>query len=116
MRHRKTGKILGRKVGPRRALIKGLAQSLVLYEKIRTTRAKAQAVRPYAERLVTLAKQPTLAHRRQLMTKLPTEGAVKKLLEVLGPRYKDRRGGYTRATKLGRRQGDQAEIVVVEFV
>jgi large subunit ribosomal protein L17 len=116
MRHRKKGKILGRKIGPRRALVKGLAQSLVLYEKIQTTLAKAQTVRPYVERLVTLAKEPTLTHRRQLLTKLPTEGAVRKLIEVLGPRYKDRKGGYTRMVKLGRRQGDQAEVALVEFV
>lgn len=116
MRHRKKGKILGRKIGPRRALVKGLAQSLILYEKIRTTLAKAQTVRPYVERLVTTAKNPTLANRRQLLAKLSTEGAVRKLIEVLGPRYKERKGGYTRITKLGRRQGDQAEVVQIEFV
>ena len=116
MRHRNKGKLFGRKIGPRRALVKGLAQNLILYEKIRTTHAKAKTVRPYAEKLVTLAKRPTLANRRQLLKRLPTEGAVRKLIEVLGPRYAERRGGYTRITKLGRRAGDQAEMAQIEFV
>ncbi len=116
MRHRKSGKILDRKVGPRRALVKNLAQSLVLYEKVQTTQAKARVVRPYVERLVTVGKEPSLAHRRLLLQRLPTEGAVRKVLEVLGPRYKSRAGGYTRITKLGLRQGDRAAMVQVEFV
>jgi len=116
MRHRKRGKVLDRKVGPRRALYKNLAQSLVLYEKIKTTEAKAKALRPYVERLVTIAKEPTLAHRRLLHTRLPTEGAVRKLLEVLGPRYRNRHGGYTRIIKLGTRQGDRASVAQIEFV
>lgn len=116
MRHRKTGKILDRKVGPRTALIKNLAQSIVLYEKLKTTHAKAKVVRPYVERLVTLAKEPTLAHRRLLLRRLPTENAVRKLIDVLGPRYKSRAGGYTRITKLGTRPGDRAEVAHIEFV
>lgn len=97
-------------------MLKNLAASLVLYEKVRTTEAKARLVRPYVERLITTAKQPTLAHRRQLLAKLPGEGPVKKLLEVLGPRYQDRRGGYTRTVKLGTRVGDQARVVQIEFI
>ncbi len=116
MRHRKSGKILDRKVGPRKALIKNLAQSVILYEKVKTTQAKAKAVRPYVERLVTIAKEPTLANRRLLLRRLPTENAVRKLIEVLGPRYKGRAGGYTRITKLGFRAGDRAAVSLVEFV
>lgn len=116
MRHQRKGKILDRKTGPRRALLRGLATNLILYEKIQTTRAKAKAVRPQAERLVTLAKEPTLAHRRLLLSRVYTEGAVKKLLEVLGPRYKERKGGYTRIINLKQRQGDGAPIVQIEFV
>lgn len=116
MRHRKVGKVLDRKVGPRTALIKNLAQSVVLYEKVTTTEAKAKVVRPYVERLVTLAKEPTLAHRRLLRRRLPTENAVRKLIEVLGPRYQARAGGYTRLTKLGTRAGDRAKVAHIEFV
>jgi large subunit ribosomal protein L17 len=116
MRHRKKGVILGRKVGPRRALLKNLAASLILYEKVRTTEAKAKAVRPYVERLVTIAKQPTLANRRLLVRRLPKEGPAKKLIEVLAPRYQERRGGYLRITKLAMRQGDRARQAVIEFV
>ncbi|HAO81708.1 MAG: 50S ribosomal protein L17 [Parcubacteria group bacterium GW2011_GWD2_43_10] len=116
MRHRKKGAILSRKIGPRRSLLKNLAASLVLYEKIKTTEAKAKAIRSYVERLVTKAKSPTLANRRLLLKFLPTEGPVKKLIEVLGPRYQDRRGGYLRITKLGARVGDRAKVVIIEFV
>lgn len=116
MRHLKKGKTLDRKRGPRRALLRGLASNLVLYEKIKTTQARAKTLRPLVERLVTLSKNPSLAHRRLLLKTLYTEGAVKKCLEVLGPRYKERAGGYTRIIKLKQRQGDGAPIVLIEFV
>ena len=116
MRHRKSGKILDRKVGPRTALVKNLAQSLVLHEKVQTTSAKAKVVRSYVEKLVSVGKEPTLAHRRLLLQRLPTQGAVRKVLEVLSPRYKTRAGGYTRTTKLASRQGDRAAMVQIEFV
>lgn len=116
MRHQKKGKILDRKIGPRRALIKNLAQSIVLYEKVTTTLAKAKAVRAYVERLVTLAKTPTLANRRLLLKRLPTELPVKKLIDVLGPRYADRKGGYLRITKLGVRVGDGGKKGLISFV
>ena len=116
MRHRLKGKTLDRKRGPRQALIKNLAASVILYERVTTTIAKAKVIRPYVEKMVTLAKEPTLAHRRLLLSKLPTEGAVKKLIEVLGPKYKSRAGGYTRITRLGRRVGDRAEQALIEFI
>lgn len=116
MRHRKKGKTLDRKVGPRQLLLRNMAASLVLYEKIKTTRAKAQAVRPLVERLVTLGKTNTLYNRRLLQKQLFTENAIKKILEVLGPRYKERKGGYTRMINIKQRQGDGAPVVQVEFV
>lgn len=116
MRHRKQGKVLDRKVGPRTALLRGLATSIMLHEKVRTTHAKAKAVQPLVEQLITLGKKNTLDARRQLHEVLYTEGAVRKVLEVLSPRYQARRGGYTRVTKLGKRVGDGADVVQLEMV
>ena len=116
MRHRNTGKILDRKVGPRKALLRGLATSLILYEKIKTTKAKAKAVRPLVEKLITSGKAGGVAARRTLQQSLTSENAAKKIVEELAPRYKDRKGGYLRLTTLGRRQGDAAEMVQIELV
>ncbi|MBU4331534.1 50S ribosomal protein L17 [Patescibacteria group bacterium] len=116
MRHQKKGRKLGRKTGPRTALMKNLADSLILYEKIKTTEAKAKELRPYVERLLTSAKKNTLVARRTLISKLKTENAVKKTLEVYGPKYKDRKGGYTRIVKLEPRKGDGAQMAQIEFV
>ena len=116
MRHRKKGKVLDRKAGPRKALLRNLAVSLILYEKIQTTKAKAKVLKPIVERLITKGKVNTLAARRNLLKYLYKESAVKKILEDIGPRYKDRKGGYTRILNLGRRAGDAAEIVQIELV
>ena len=116
MLHKSRGRKLGRKIGPRRALIKSLADSLVLYEKIKTTEGKAKEVRPYIERLVTLSGNNSLTVRRRLISKLKTKNAVNKMLEVYGPRYKDRKGGYTRIVKIGPRKGDGAAMAQIEFV
>jgi len=116
MRHRKTVKKLSRDKDSRRALLKNLAENLILYEKISTTEAKAKAVRSFAERLITKSKNDTLANRRYLIKHLQAEKSVKKLLEVIGPRYKDRSGGYTRIIKLKNRQGDNAPLVQIELV
>ena len=116
MRHRSTRKILGRKAEPRRALMRGLAESLVLFEKIKTTEAKAKVIRPLVEKAITVGKNPTLAVRRNLKTVFHTELPVKKILEELGPRYKNRAGCYTRITKLGTRLNDAAEMVQIELV
>ena len=116
MRHRNKTKTLGRKSASREAMLRNLATSVILYERVKTTAAKAKVVRPIVEKCVTLGKENTIHHRRQLMKILMTEGAVNKVLEVFGPRYKDRNGGYTRATKLGIRQGDAAEMVEISFV
>ena len=116
MRHRKKGKILDRKKAPREALLRNLATSIVLYEKVKTTEAKAKAVKPLVEKAITTSKAGTLAARRNLMKVFYTEQPVKKLLEVLGPRYQERPGGYARIIKLGPRKGDGADMVQIELV
>ncbi len=116
MRHRNTTKTLGRKKASREAMLRNLAQSVILYEKVKTTETKAKVVRSIVEKMITTAKAGDLTARRTLMKDLSTEGAVKKALEVLGPRYKERAGGYTRIIKIGTRQGDGAPIVQLELV
>lgn len=116
MRHRNSGKILDRKKGPREALLRNLATSIVLFEKVKTTKAKAKAVRPLVERMITTGKVGGLVSRRKLSSFFYSENAAKKVMEELGPRYKDRTGGYTRITNLLRREGDGAEMVQIELV
>jgi len=116
MRHRKKKVTLDRKAGPRRALLKNAAAQFLVYEKIDTTEAKAKALRPFIERLITKGKTPTLTARRELTKVLPMESAVKKVLEQIGPRYLTRAGGYTRIIKLGQRKGDGAHMARLELV
>lgn len=116
MRHRSKKVTLDRKAGPRRALFRNLAAQVIVYEKVETTLAKAKAIRPIVERLITKAKPGDLNARRYLAAYLPSAGAVQKLLEKLGPQYKDRAGGYTRIVKLRRRVGDRAEMAQIELV
>jgi len=117
MRHRDSGKILDRKIGPRRALLRGLARSLVLAEKIETTEAKARVLRPIVEKQITVGKKGTLAARRQLLAFFGDERAANKVLNDLAVKYKERKGGYTRIIKLAlRRVGDNAEKAIIEFV
>ncbi len=116
MNHRNTGKILDRKKAPREMMLRNLAASVLLYEKVKTTEAKAKTVRSLVERLITVSKAGDLTARRSLISTLPQPLAVKKAMEVLGGRYKDRAGGYTRLVKLGTRQGDGAEMVQIELV
>ena len=116
MRHQKKGKTLGRTKAPREALMRSLSNSFIIYEKIKTTKAKAKVLRPVVEKIITLAKQDTLHHRRQVLKLVYTDGAVKKAFEVLGPKYKERKGGYTRITKLPPRKNDSAEMAVIELV
>jgi large subunit ribosomal protein L17 len=112
-RHGYQGKKLQMAAGPRRALIRGQVTSLVLHEQITTTEAKAKAIAPYFERMVTKAKKADLHNRRQLASFLLTEKAVEKLISEIAPAFKDRRGGYTRVVKLGNRQGDNAKMAAV---
>jgi len=116
MRHRNKNKILDREKGPRELMLRNLASSILIYEKVKTTRAKAAAVRPLVEKMITSSKDGSLASRRGLIKVLLQKNAVKKTIEVLGVRYKERPGGYTRTIKLGQRAGDGAEMVQIELV
>lgn len=106
---------LQRKRGPRRALLKNLAVSLILYEKIKTTQEKAKEVRSQVERLIQRGKKGDLTALRYLLKFLP-KNAAKKIIEDLAPAYKSRNSGFLRILKLGKRQGDAAQMVRVEFV
>jgi large subunit ribosomal protein L17 len=110
------GKILGREKAARESLLRNLAASVILFEKVKTTEAKAKAVRPLVERIITTGKVSTVATRRNLIKQFYSEHPVKKVLDVLAPRYSKRAGGYTRIVKLGHRQGDAADVVQIELV
>jgi len=123
MRHRMAGRKLGRIKDQRIALRRNLIKSLFEHERIRTTRAKAEAVRGQAEQLITLAKRGNEAgdaqavHARRLAAaRLGDAAAVKKLFDEIAPRFDSRQGGYTRMVKVGPRQGDAAEMVLLELV
>src|SRR3989338_3918058 len=116
MRHRSEKVTLDRKTGPRRALLKTLVEQVILFERVTTTVAKAKAVRPLVERLVTRGKKSDIASFRYLLQRLPSPQAAQKVRDVLGPRFKDRQGGYTRIVKTGNRKGDGAETARIEFV
>lgn len=116
MLHRISHKKLSRDTNARRALLKNLATSLVLHERITTTTAKAKTIRPVIEKLVTKAKVDSHITRRYLTTKLDKDSAVKKMLELIGPTFKERPGGYTRIVKLAPRAGDNADLSLIEFV
>ena len=116
MRHRKTGRKLNRNSPQRKALKKNLAISIIEHESVRTTLAKAKEIRGFLEPLVTLAKNNTVSNQRLAYSKLRSKEAVAKLFEELGPRYKDRPGGYLRVIKRGLRNGDKAPSAQVEFV
>jgi large subunit ribosomal protein L17 len=116
MRHRIKKTTLDRAKAPRESLLKNLASSVLIYEKVKTTVAKAKAVQPIVEQAITIAKVGDLTSRRRLISRLPQPLAVKKALEVLGKRFESRTGGYTRITKLGSRVGDGADMVQIELV
>ena len=116
MRHRKAGRRLNRTTSHRRALFANMAASLIKHEQIVTTLPKAKELRRIVDRLVTLSKKGDLASRRLAASRLRDEAMAKKLFEVLGPRYKERSGGYTRVLKAGFRYGDSAPMAVIELV
>ena len=116
MRHNKTTAKLSRKTAPRKAMLANLAMQLILFEAITTTEAKAKELRKYIEPMITKAKKGALGDRRMLIGKLPTKKVVSKLFEVIGPRYTERDGGYTRIIKLNRRVGDNAKMAKIELV
>ena len=117
MRHHKKGRAFGRVDKVKKGLIKSLARSLILKEKITTTEAKAKELRPYVEKLVTKAKNDTLASRRLILSRLGDQKSiVSKMFKIIGPRYEKRSGGYTRITKLGIRLKDSSKQALIEFV
>jgi len=116
MRHKISGRKLQRKTGHRKALFRNMSAALIKHEQIVTTAAKAKELRPYVERLITLAKRGGLSNRRLAMSKLGDETQLKKLFDVLAERYSDREGGYTRVIKAGYRGSDAAQMAVIEFV
>jgi large subunit ribosomal protein L17 len=116
VRHQRSGKKLGRDSAHRKALYSNLAGALIEHGRIKTTEAKAKAVRPIAERMITLGRRGDLAARRQAMAFLRSQQVVHDLFATVGPRFVDRPGGYSRIVKLGPRQGDAAEMVYLELV
>lgn len=117
MRHQKTRKKLSRDSAHRKSLLMNLSKELIEHERIKTTEAKAKAVKPEIEKLITLAKSDTLHARRQALSTLSQDKfAVHKLFVEVAPRYVDRPGGYTRILKIGQRAGDATEMVFLELV
>ena len=118
MRHQKTRHKLSRDAAHRKALLANLCVEVIDHERIKTTQAKAKAVKPELEKLITLAKRGDLHARRQAISTLqhPDKGVIYKLFEEIAPRYAERPGGYTRILKLGPRPGDATELVYLELV
>ncbi len=116
MRHRKSGRKLGRNSSHRKAMFRNMAVSLFRHETIRTTLHKAKELRRVAEPLITLAKQDGTSRRRLAFARLRDDAAVGKLFNELGPRFKDRPGGYLRILKIGYRAGDAAPMAVVQLL
>mgnify|MGYP006428775245 CR=1 FL=1 len=116
MRHAKAHKKLNRTSAHRKAMFANMAGSLVEHEQIKTTLPKAKAVRPVIEKLITLARRGDLHARRLAAARLNDEAHVRKLFDVIGPRYGDRAGGYTRVLRAGFRYGDMAPMAIIELV
>ena len=116
MRHRKRGRKLNRTASHRRATLRNMATSLFRHGRIETTTAKAKELRPFAERLVTLAKRGDLHARRLAARKIQDRQVLGSLFDDIGPRFAERPGGYTRILKLGNRKGDAAEMSLIELV
>ena len=116
MRHRKAGKNLSRDSAHRRALLRNLTTSLFRYEEISTTHAKARALRPVVENLITLAKRGDLHARRQALSYIMDKSVTHKLFDEMRNRFSDRQGGYTRILKTGHRKGDNAPLVIIQLL
>ncbi len=116
MRHQRSGRKLGRDAAHRKALYANLAAALIEHGRIKTTEAKAKAVKPIAEQMITLGRRGDLVARRQAISYLRSRDDVHKLFADVAPRFADRPGGYSRIVKLGPRQGDSAEMVYLELV
>lgn len=116
MRHRKAGRKFGRNPAQRRAMLRQLAISMILHERLTTTEAKAKTLRPIVEKLVTMARDDSNHHRRLVMSRIDNPAATTKLFEVIAPRFEGAPGGYTRISKLGPRHGDAAPMALIEFI
>jgi len=116
MRHRKGVIKLSRPEDHRKALIRNLISQLLTHERVMTTEAKAKAIRPFAERLITIAKEDTVHSRRRVARMLSDRNVVKKLFSDIAPRFRNRTGGYTRIMKLSNREGDNARRSIIELV
>ena len=116
MRHRKKGKKLNRNIKQRQALFKGLIKSLILNQELKTTQAKARAIKPIVDKLITKAKIGSLANRRQVLAFLSDKKAVNHLFDVIAPQVKKRTSGFTRFIRLGNRRGDNTMMVKMELV
>ena len=116
MRHGRAGKKLGRNSGHRQALFRNLLLAVFQHDKITTTLAKAKELRPYTEKLITLAKKGGLSNRRLAHSRLMDDTQLVKLFDVIAPRYADRNGGYCRVVKAGIRSSDAAAMAIIEFV
>lgn len=116
MQHRKSGRALGRKSAHRKAMYKNMAASLIQHETIRTTLPKAKELRRFVEPLITLAKEDGASRRRLAFDRLRDKKSVGKLFNELGPRFKDRPGGYLRILKIGYRPGDSAPMALVQLM
>src|SRR6478736_4292793 len=116
MRHRNAGRKFGRNSAQRQAMLRQLAISMILHERITTTEAKAKEIRPVVEKLVTIAREDTPHHRKLIMSKIDNDLATVKLFEVIAPRFETTPGGYTRIARLGTRRGDAAPLALIEFV
>ena len=116
MRHRRSGRKLGRDASHRKALYANLAGALIEHGRIKTTAAKAKEVKPIAEQMITLGRRGGVHARRQALAYLRSQDVVHKLFSDVGPRFSDRPGGYSRIVKLGPRPGDAAEMVYLELV
>jgi large subunit ribosomal protein L17 len=116
MRHRNAGNKLGRNTSHRRALLRNLTTSVLVEDRVETTVAKAKAVRPQVEKMITLGKKGDLASRRQALSYLMTDKAVTRLFDTVAPRYGDRQGGYLRIVRTGFRKGDGGEKAFIELL
>ena len=116
MRHRRSGRKLGRDASHRKALYSNLAGSLIEHGRIKTTEAKAKSVKPVVEQMITLGRRGDIHARRQALAYLRSQDVVYKLFSDVAPRFAERNGGYTRVVKLGPRQGDAASMALLELV
>jgi large subunit ribosomal protein L17 len=116
MRHHNANRKFGRVAKQRDALLRALASSLIIHEKIKTTEAKAKEVRPFVEKLITKGKNDTVASRRLIISRLGSEQVAEKLVKDISARYKERSGGYTRIVKLPKRISDASPMAIIELV